>query len=154
MENLAEWQLFGASNLPHASNFAPRSQSSRRLEKPIRSRRLGELAIIGYLWSEIDQGRQPPFSPCSVGLFRTFCVPNEKANSRLVTGVDFAGHSLLPGHEVLQALKVHLLHRLRGRPVQLPGDVIPLRVGVDSELDRSVEFGSIGGLIDFAWLSG
>ena len=55
--------------------------------------------------------------------------------SRLVTGVDFAGHSLLPGHEVQQALKVHLLHRLRGRPVQLPGDVIPLRVGVDPELD-------------------
>jgi hypothetical protein len=68
--------------------------------------------------------------------------------SRLVTGVDFAGHSLLPGHEVQQALKVHLLHRLRGRPVQLPGDVIPLRVGVDLELDRFVGFG-IGDFVVF-----
>ena len=61
--------------------------------------------------------------------------------TRLVARVDFPGQALLLGHEVQQAIKVHLLHRLRGGPVQLPGHVIPLRVGVDAELDRGVGFG-------------
>ena len=44
--------------------------------------------------------------------------------------------------EVQQCLEAHLLHRLRRRAVQLPGDVISLRVGVDAEFDRVVGFGS------------
>ena len=40
--------------------------------------------------------------------------------------------------------QAHLLHRLRRRPVHLPGHVIPLRVGVDSELDRFKGFIRIG----------
>lgn len=77
-------------------------------------------------------------------------VQSVTEGSRLAAGVDFAGHSLLPGHEVQQALEVHFLQRLRGRPVQLPGDVdvIPLRVGVDPELDRFVGLG-IGGFVIF-----
>ena len=61
----------------------------------------------------------------------------------LVTGVDFAGEALLFGHEAQQRIGGHLLHRLRRRPVELPGHVIPLRVGVDAELDRVVGFGRI-----------
>jgi hypothetical protein len=37
---------------------------------------------------------------------------------------------------------------LRGRPVEFTGDLIPLRVGVDSELDRFVGFG-IGDFVMF-----
>ncbi|MGI9244519.1 MAG: hypothetical protein ACR2RV_27205 [Verrucomicrobiales bacterium] len=63
-------------------------------------------------------------------------------NPGLVTGVDFAGEILLFGHEAQQLLEGHLLHRLRRGTVELPGDAIPLRVGVDSEFDRVVGFGS------------
>ncbi|MFM7181540.1 MAG: hypothetical protein ACKO2G_08765 [Verrucomicrobiales bacterium] len=42
----------------------------------------------------------------------------------------------------------HLLNWLRGSPVELPGDVIALRVGFDPELDRFVGFG-IGDFVMF-----
>jgi hypothetical protein len=60
----------------------------------------------------------------------------------LVTCVDFAGEALLIDNEAQQRLEGHLLHRLRRGPVEFSGDVIPLRVGVDAELDRVVGFGS------------
>jgi hypothetical protein len=43
---------------------------------------------------------------------------------------------------VQQGIEVHLLHRLRRRPVELPGNVVLLRVGVDAEFDRVVGLGS------------
>ena len=62
-------------------------------------------------------------------------------SARFVTGVNPASELLLFGHEVQEPIKVHLLHRLRGGPVKLPGHVIPLRVGIDIEFDRVVGFG-------------
>ena len=55
-----------------------------------------------------------------------------------------AGEALLFGHEEQQPVEGHLLDRLRGGSVELATDVKPLGVGVDSELDRGVEFTRIG----------
>jgi hypothetical protein len=54
--------------------------------------------------------------------------------------MDLPGEVLLFGHEMEEPINVHLLHRLRLGTLELPGHVIPLRVGVDSELDRIVGF--------------
>ena len=63
---------------------------------------------------------------------------------RLVTGEDLSREALLFRHKTQQSVEGHLLDRLRGGPVELATDVKPLRVGVDAELDRVVEFGRIG----------
>ena len=68
------------------------------------------------------------------------------SGTRLVTGEHLAGQTALLGNKVQQTLEGHFPHRLRSRPVELPGDVmsgdvIPLGVGVDSELDGGVRFG-------------
>ena len=54
------------------------------------------------------------------------------------------GYSLLFGDESQQPRQRHLLHRLRRRPINLPGHVIPLGVRVDAELDALKSFGRIG----------
>jgi hypothetical protein len=56
-----------------------------------------------------------------------------------------AGEALLFGDKVQQPVEDHFLDRLRRSAVDLPGDVALLRVGVDSEFDRGVGFGSVGG---------
>lgn len=61
--------------------------------------------------------------------------------SLLIKSENLASKSLLFGDEVQQAVEGHLLDRLRGGPVDLAGDVKPLGVGADAELDRGVEFG-------------
>ena len=65
----------------------------------------------------------------------------------LVAGEDLAS-------EAQQSVEGHLLDRLRGGSVELTGDVEPLRVGVDAELDRGVEFGRIGFCCSIHRLSG
>ena len=62
----------------------------------------------------------------------------------VVTEFDSQVESVLPGHEAEQALEGHLLDRLRSGPVELPGDVKPLGVGVDPEFDCFTGFGMIG----------
>ena len=54
--------------------------------------------------------------------------------------MDLVGEVLLFGHEMQEPINVHLLHRLQRGTLELPGHVISLRVGVDSELDRIVGF--------------
>ena len=54
--------------------------------------------------------------------------------------MDFASEVLLSGHEAQQRLEVHLLHGLRRGTVELPGDVVPLRVDTVAELDRVLGF--------------
>jgi signal transduction histidine kinase len=58
--------------------------------------------------------------------------------------VDLIGESggIIVDH-MQQAIEGHLLDRLRGGPVELAGDVKPLGVSVDAELDRGVEFSRI-----------
>ena len=55
--------------------------------------------------------------------------------------MDLVGEVLLFGHEMQEPINVHLLHRLQRGTLELPGHVISLRVGVDSEFDRIVGFG-------------
>ena len=64
------------------------------------------------------------------------------SGTRLVTGEHLAGQTALLRNKVQQTLEGHFPHRLRSRPVELPGDVIPLGVGVDSEIDGGVGFGN------------
>jgi len=68
--------------------------------------------------------------------------PHHAEGSSLVAGVDLAGEVLLSSHEAQQPIKVHLLNRLRRGPIELQGGVVPLRVGVDAELDRVLGLGS------------
>jgi hypothetical protein len=46
---------------------------------------------------------------------------------------------------VEQPVASQLLDQLRHGSIELPGDALPLRVGIDSELDRGGRFGSVGG---------
>jgi hypothetical protein len=58
-----------------------------------------------------------------------------------VAGADLLGEALLFGDE---AVAGHRLDRLRRGPIDLPGDALLLRVGVDSEFDRGLRFGRFG----------
>ena len=62
----------------------------------------------------------------------------------LVTRIDLSSEALLFGHKTQQSVEGHFLDRLRGGSVELTTDVKPLGVGVDSELDRGVQFSRIG----------
>jgi len=54
--------------------------------------------------------------------------------------MDLASELLLFDHEMQEAIKLHLLHRLRRGTIKLPGHVVLLRVGINAEFDRIVGF--------------
>lgn len=62
---------------------------------------------------------------------------------RHAAGVDLPGQPLLPGNKAKQPVKSHLLDRLRSGPVNVPGDLKPLSMGIIPQLDRRLQFGRI-----------
>ena len=56
---------------------------------------------------------------------------------------NLSSYALLVGHEAKESVEGQLLDRLRGGAIDLAGGVKPLGVGVDTELDRGVEFSRI-----------
>ena len=56
---------------------------------------------------------------------------------------NLSSEALLLGHEAKESVEGQLLDRLRGGAIDLAGGVKPLGVGVDTELDRGVEFSRI-----------
>ena len=61
----------------------------------------------------------------------------------LVASVDLPGQPLLPGNEAKQPVERHFLDRLRSGPVNLACHVKPLGMGIDTQLDRRLQFGRI-----------